>query len=62
MSKTPTHRPRMSADAYAGFLQMLLTPTSREPRPSRELQAYLHYVEQAEKFERAAELDRGRAA
>lgn len=62
MSTIPTRRPRMSADAYAGFLRLLLTPASREPRPSRELTAYLHHLEQAERFEAAGEQDHGRAA
>lgn len=62
MSRTPTHRPRMTADAYAGFVRLLLTPLSDEPRPSRELTAYLHYLTQVERFERAAGIDRGRAA
>ena len=34
----------MSPDAYAGFLKLLLTPASRVPRPSAELDAYLAYL------------------
>lgn len=62
MSKTPTRRPRMSPDAYAGFLRLMLTPLSREPRPSKELEAYLRYLGEAERFEAASGADHGRAA
>ena len=62
MSRIPTHKPRMSAEAYAGFLRLMLTPLSEEPRPSRELKAYLHYLEQAQRFEEDAGRDHGRAA
>ena len=42
---TRTVKPaRMSADAYAGFLKLWLTPSTREPRPSAELDAYLNYA------------------
>jgi hypothetical protein len=35
---------RMSADAYAGFLELWLTPANRTPAPSPEVDAYLAYV------------------
>lgn len=35
---------RMSADAYAGFLKLWLTPANRTPAPSPEVDAYLEYV------------------
>lgn len=38
----------MSADAYAGFLRLLLTPASRVPLPSADLDAYLQYVAERE--------------
>lgn len=38
----------MSPDAYAGFLKLLLTPTSREPSLSAEVQAYLEYANEQE--------------
>lgn len=62
MTTTPIRRPRMNPDAYAGFLRLLLTPLSDEPRPSKELDAYLRYVGQAERFEAASEPGHGRAA
>jgi hypothetical protein len=34
----------MSADAYAGFLKLWLTPSSRMPKPSAEVDAYLRHV------------------
>lgn len=34
----------MNADAYAGFLKLWLTPSSRVPRPSAELDAYLRHA------------------
>ena len=53
MTRTPTHRPRMSADAYAGFLRLMLTPLSKDPKPSRELDAYLRHLSDVERFEPA---------
>ena len=40
--RTGAHR--MSADAYAGFLKLWLTPPSRMPKPSAEIDAYLEHV------------------
>lgn len=34
----------MSADAYAGFLKLWLTPTHKLPRLDDEVRAYLRYV------------------
>lgn len=62
MSTTPTRRPRMSPDAYAGFLRLLLTPLTEEPRPSKEVDAYLRYLSDAGRFEPAGDEDHGRAA
>lgn len=46
--KTPrTSRP-MSADAYAGFLKLWLTPAGKAPRPSAEVDAYLRHANQRE--------------
>lgn len=46
MKTTPrTAKPRpMSADAYAGFLKLWLTPPSRMPKHSGEVDAYLAHV------------------
>jgi hypothetical protein len=37
-------RAPMSADAYAGFLRLWLTPADRQPRPNAELNAYMRYL------------------
>ena len=45
--KTLTRTPRstrMSADAYAGFLKLLLTPAGKVPRPSQDVDASLRHV------------------
>ena len=49
MSKPParSRAPRMTNDAYAGFLRLLLTPLSVVPQPSAELDAYLSYLNAA---------------
>ena len=39
-----TSLPRMTNTAFAGFLRLLLTPLSETPPPSRELGAYLKYL------------------
>lgn len=38
----------MSPDAYAGFLKLLLTPPSRLPAPSPEIDAYLAHLSRHE--------------
>jgi hypothetical protein len=38
----------MSSDAYAGFLQLLLTPANRVPRETADLDAYLAYLGNSE--------------
>jgi hypothetical protein len=43
----PTASPRMSNAAFAGFLRLLLTPLSEAPAPSKELVAYLRYLNRA---------------
>lgn len=51
MTRNPIPRPRMSDDAYAGFIRLLLTPLSQAPRPSEELDAYLRFLTEAERLE-----------
>ena len=34
----------MSADAFAGFLKLWLTPSTRIPRASEDVDAYLEHV------------------
>ena len=43
MSAQPS-LPKMSNAAFAGFLRLLLTPLNETPAPSRELGAYLKYL------------------
>ena len=43
-SRTLGPRVSMSADAYAGFLKLLLTPDSRVPRMSSDVSAYLDHA------------------
>jgi hypothetical protein len=38
----------MSADAYAGFLKLWLTPASKLPRLDDEIRAYLRHVSNRE--------------
>ncbi|WP_420126374.1 hypothetical protein [Longimicrobium sp.] len=38
----------MSADAYAGFLKLWLTPTNKLPRLDEEIRAYLRHVSDRE--------------
>lgn len=38
----------MSAEAYAGFLKLWLTPASKVPQPSMEVDAYLRHVSSRE--------------
>lgn len=43
------HRPApMSADAYAGFLKLWLTPAHKEPAMTPEVEAYLRHASRAE--------------
>jgi hypothetical protein len=44
----------MSAEAYAGFLKLYLTPSSKLPRPTPEVKAYLRHVEQREPLSETA--------
>ena len=49
--KTSTRAARnapMSADAYAGFLKLLLTPASKVPTITPDIAAYLRYVGETE--------------
>ena len=41
---TQIRNSEMNADAYAGFLKLWLTPPTREPKNSPELEAYLRYA------------------
>lgn len=46
----------MSSEAYAGFLKLLLTPVSRVPLPSPELDAYLQYLAGVEPLSETARM------
>lgn len=39
-----TSLPKMNNAAFAGFLRLLLTPLNETPAPSKELGAYLKYL------------------
>ena len=48
-SQRRSTQPRsMTPDAYAGFIQLLLTPATRVPRESADLDAYLQYLSATE--------------
>lgn len=47
------HLSRMSNDAFAGLLRLLLTPLNEAPTQSNELQAYLAYLNEAARRARA---------
>ena len=57
---------RMSADEYAGFLKLWLTPSARISPHTPEVEAYLAYVARhdplSDATRRAAGLTTGRAA
>jgi hypothetical protein len=42
------HRRTMSADAYAGFLKLWLTPAHKEPKMTPEVEAYLRHASERE--------------
>lgn len=46
----------MTPDAYAGFIQLLLTPAGRIPRESADLDAYLQYLSDAEPLSEASRM------
>lgn len=49
MKRTRASQTRpMSPDAFAGFIQLLLTPGARVPRPTADLDAYLSYLSEQE--------------
>lgn len=52
-------KPQMSADAYAGFLKLLLTPTNQVPAMSPDVVAYLEYANQQEPLPREVMVRRG---
>ncbi len=43
---TSPRRAPMSADAYAGFLKLWLTPAHKAPAITPEVEAYLHHANQ----------------
>jgi hypothetical protein len=48
MRPSRTASTEMSADAFAGFLKLWLTPAGRLPRPSAEVDAYLRHANERE--------------
>ncbi|MBW3628599.1 MAG: hypothetical protein KY464_04800 [Gemmatimonadetes bacterium] len=49
--KNATHKANaapMSADAYAGFLKLWLTPASKTPALRDEVEAYIRYASERE--------------
>ena len=65
ISRAPESKP-MSADAYAGFLKLWLTPATRQAVIDGDVEAYLAYVGEREPLSdgarRAAGLRTDRAA
>lgn len=53
LSRTKNGTP-MSADAYAGFLKLWLTPPSAAPKVTPEVEAYLRHVSDREPLSAAA--------
>lgn len=49
----------MSNDAYAGFLRLLLTPSSKAVSMTQDVRAYLSYVEQCEPLSDIARIAMG---
>ena len=43
-----TDAPPMNADEFAGFLRLWLTPASKLPKPSDDLEAYIAYARERE--------------
>ena len=60
-SRTATRAP-MSADAYAGFLKLLLTPASKPVVLSPDVEAYLAYASAREPLTSAARRALGQPA
>jgi hypothetical protein len=49
MNRSSTRKPApMSADAYAGFLKLWLTPAHKVPPLTAEIDAYLRYASERE--------------
>jgi hypothetical protein len=46
----------MTPDAYAGFIQLLLTPATRVPRESTDLDAYLQHLSDVEPLSQASRM------
>lgn len=46
----------MTPDAYAGFIQLLLTPANRTPRESSDLDAYLQYLSETQPLSEASRM------
>lgn len=43
-NRKPSRRDAMDPEAYAGFLRLLLTPSSRVPSLTSDVEAYLRYA------------------
>jgi len=52
----------MSADAYAGFLKLWLTPSHKEPKMTTELEAYLRHASASEPLSTRVKQAPGRPA
>ena len=60
-SRTASRAP-MSADAYAGFLKLLLTPVSKPVVLSADIEAYLSYASAREPLSAASRRALGQPA
>jgi hypothetical protein len=60
-SRTASRAP-MSADAYAGFLKLLLTPVSKPVVISADIEAYLRYASAREPLSATARRALGQPA
>lgn len=49
----------MDADAYAGFLKLLLTPASQVPAMTEDVEAYLSYANRREPVVACLPVSRG---
>jgi hypothetical protein len=47
-NRKPDRTDAMDPEAYAGFLRLLLTPTSRVPSMTPDVEAYLRYANRRE--------------
>jgi hypothetical protein len=60
LSRTASSAP-MSADAYAGFLKLWLTPPSKLPAISSDVEAYLRHASEREPLSPTAQRAMGLA-